>query len=481
MQPVVETYNRAFVYRTNTVAALSGLLFGFDTAVINGALPFLRNEFRLRDVQVEEVASALLLGAVFGSLLSAWVGDRLGRRRSLIFCSIGFAGASVYSALPTMLAELEVARFAAGIAIGMASALTPVYIAEVSPPSVRGRLVSLNQLAIVIGILVAYFGSWQLARLGSGSWRWMFAVAAIPSVGYWAGLLGIPESPRWLAAKGDDAGALRILSKISSLNEARDELAKIRRSLAEESAIRLPELFLAPLRRPMWIAIILAVLCQVTGVNTIVYYGSLLLQEHSGRGVSSAIGANVLVGVVNLLGTLLSMAVIDRIGRRILLLVGSGGTCGALLVLGFAFGQRQQIYAVIVSCILSYIFFFALSFGTCIWVCVSELFPNNVRARAASIATMVIWISCLLITSTFLTLVRIAGVAGTYWIYAAMCAVSFIFIFFTLPETGRKTLEEVQGYWRAQNQPVYAASSDGAFEDDTAACYGESLSGVEGE
>jgi sugar porter (SP) family MFS transporter len=388
---------------------------------------------------------------------------------------------SVYSAFPTILAELEMARFAAGIAIGMASALTPVYIAEVSPPKIRGRMVSLNQLAIVIGILVAYFGSWQLARLGSGSWRWMFALAAIPSIGYWAGLLGIPESPRWLAARGDDVGALLILAKISSLDKARDELAKIRRSLAEESAIQLPELFRAPLRRPMGIAIILAILCQVTGVNTIVYYGSLLLQEHSGRGVSSAIRANVLVGVVNLLGTLLSMAVIDRIGRRILLLVGSGGTCGALLVLGFAFSQRQQMYDVIVSCILSYVFFFALSFGTCIWVCVSELFPNNVRARAASIATMVIWISCLLVTSTFLTLVRVAGVAATYWIYAAMCAVSFIFIFFTLPETGRKTLEEVQGYWRAQKKPVYAASSDCAFQNDSAACHSAPLSGLEEE
>jgi sugar porter (SP) family MFS transporter len=448
MQLVIDTYNRAFIYRISTVAALSGLLFGFDTAVINGALPFLRDEFRFTDAQVEGVASALLLGAVFGSLLSAWVSDRLGRRRGLIFCAIGFAAASVYSALPTKLIELEAARFTAGIAIGMASALTPVYIAEVSPPSVRGRLVSLNQLAIVIGILVAYFGSWQLARLGSGSWRWMFAVAAVPSIAYWAGLLGIPESPRWLAARGDDAGALRILANMSSLDEARHELAKIRRSLAEESATRLSALFLTPLRRPMWIAIILAVLCQVTGVNTIVYYGSLLLQEHSGRSASSAIGANVLVGVVNLAGTLLSMAVIDRVGRRVLLLVGSGGTGVALFVLGFAFSRRQQIYAVIVSCILVYIFFFALSFGTCIWVCVSELFPNNVRARAASIATMLIWISCLLITFTFLTLVRVASVAGTYWIYATMCAVSFIFIFFMLPETRGKTLEEVQACWR---------------------------------
>jgi len=445
MQSALDTYNRAFVYRISAIAAISGLLFGFDTAVINGALPFLRLEFHLTDGQVEVVAGALLLGAVFGALLSGWVSDRLGRRRALILCAIGFAVASVYSALPRVLLEMEGARFVGGIAIGMASALTPVYISEVSPPSVRGRVVSLNQLAIVLGILAAYFGSWQLARLGPESWRWMFAAAAIPSVCYWLGLIGIPESPRWMVAKGNDEGALRILARISS-EDAQQEFQEIRLSLIAESEVSLSQLFTTSLRRPMWFAIILAVLCQVTGVNTIVYYGSLLLQEHAGRSTSSALGANVMVGVVNLAGTLLSMSIIDRVGRRMLLLVGSAGTGIALLILGFAFRQQHQEYSVIVACILAYVFFFALSFATCIWVYTSELFPNAVRARAASIAITMVWIFTLLVTLSFLSLVHAVGVAVTYWIYTAMCAVSFVFVLF-LPETKGKTLEEIQSWW----------------------------------
>jgi len=448
MQAGLDTYNRTFVYRISAVAAISGFLFGFDTAVINGALPFLRQEFFLTDTQVEVVAGALLLGAVLGALISGWVSDRMGRRRALILCAIGFAIASICSAIPHILAELEVARLAAGIAIGMASSLTPVYIAEISPPSIRGRAVSLNQLAIVLGILAAYFGSWQLARFGPGSWRWMFAAAAIPSLCYWLGLIGIPESPRWMIAKGNEEGALRILARISSQN-AYQEFHEIRRSLVEESGVSLSQLFTTSLRRPMWFAITLAVLCQVTGVNTIVYYGSLLLQEHAGRSTSSALGANVMVGVVNLAGTLLSMSIIDRVGRRMLLLVGSGGTGIALLILGFAFSQQQQEYSVIVACILAYVFFFALSFATCIWVYTSELFPNAVRARAASISITVVWIFCLLVTLSFLSLVHAVGVASTYWIYTAMCAVSFVFVLF-LPETKGKTLEEIQNWWHPQ-------------------------------
>lgn len=447
MMPDLNSYNRAFVYRISAIAAISGLLFGFDTAVINGALPFLRQEFHLTDLQVEVVAGALLLGAVLGALVSGWVSDRLGRRRPLIFCAIGFAAASVYSAIPHILAELEGARLAAGVAIGMASALTPIYIAEVSPPGVRGRMVSLNQLAIVLGILAAYFGSWRLAGLGPESWRWMFAVAAIPSACYWFGLLGIPESPRWMISKGNEAGALLVLERISSHDEAHRNFHEIRRSLIEESEVSFTQLFSTPLRRPMWFAIVLAILCQVTGVNTIVYYGSLLLQEHAGRSTSSALGANVMVGVVNLAGTLLSMSIIDRVGRRLLLLVGSGGTGVALLILGFAFSQQHQNYSVIVACILVYVFFFALSFATCIWVYTSELFPNAVRARAASIAITVVWVFCLLVTLSFLSLVHAVGVANTYWIYTAMCAISFAFILF-LPETKGKTLEEIQNWWQ---------------------------------
>jgi SP family arabinose:H+ symporter-like MFS transporter len=452
MQPAIDSYHRGYVYRISAVAALSGLLFGFDTAVINGALPFLRLQFRLTDFQVEMLASALLVGAIAGSIASGWVSDRLGRRRALIGCAIGFAAASIYSAFPRALTDLEAARFIAGIAIGMASALTPVYIAEVAPPMIRGRLVCLNQLAIVSGILIAYLGSWLLARLGPDSWRWMFGVAALPSFAYWAGLIGIPESPRWLASKGDDAGALRVLAKVTTANEAQLEIVEIRRSLIEESGTTVSALFSTALRRPMWLAIVLAFLCQATGINTIIYYGSLLLQEHASRSASSAIAANVLVGAVNFAGTILAMAIIDKVGRRTLLLAGCAGMAVALTVLGFAFSRQHQAYLLMVACILAYVFCFAFSWGAVIWTYMSELFPNALRARAASISTMVVWISTFLVTLTFLSIVHAVGVAGTYWIYAGMSVLSVIFIYFLVPETAGRSLEEIQEYWHPHRE-----------------------------
>jgi SP family arabinose:H+ symporter-like MFS transporter len=309
-------------------------------------------------------------------------------------------------------------------------------------------------LAIVCGILIAYLGSWQLAQLGSDSWRWMFGVAAVPSLAYWIGLLGIPESPRWLASKGNDESALRILAKVATVDEAHLELAEIRRNLVEESDTAVSALFRTALRRPMWLAIVLAFFCQVTGINTIIYYGALLLQEHASRSASSAIAANVLVGVVNLAGTILAMAIIDKVGRRALLLVGSAGMVIALSVLGFAFTRQQQAYILIVACILAYVFCFAFSWAAVIWVYMSELFPNALRARAASISTMVVWISTLLVTLTFLTMVHAVGVAGAYWIFAGMSALAFVFIFLMVPETAGKTLEEIQELWHPHQKRI---------------------------
>jgi sugar porter (SP) family MFS transporter len=438
---------RAWVYMISAVAGLAGLLFGFDTAVINGALPFLRDEFRLSDLQVELVAGALLVGCIGGAGLAGFVSDRLGRRRALIWAAVLFAAASVLSAVPRGLTGLAAARFAAGIAIGLGSVLAPMYIAEVSPPHIRGRLVSLNQLAIVTGILVAYYVNWQLASIGRGNWRWMFAVAAVPSVAFLLGLLGIPESPRWLAAKRDEPGALAVLARLAGPGEAARELQEIHASLAEEAGASMAHLFRRGLRRPLVLAIVLAILCQITGINTIIYYGSILLREHAGQSASSAIGANVLIGVINFAGTILAMATIDRAGRRALLLWGAAGMGLSLAALGFAFRQAAPSFPLIVGLILAYVFSFAVSFGPGVWVYIAEIFPNALRARAMSIGTMTIWISCLAVTLTFLTLVRALSTAGAFWFYAALCAVTFVFVLLALPETKGRTLEEIQRFW----------------------------------
>lgn len=243
--------SRVYVYLISAMAALSGLLFGFDTAVINGALPFLREEFRLNDFQVELIAGALLVGCIGGAALAGVISDRLGRRRALIISAIVFAAASIASALPRAITELSIARFAAGLAIGLASVLGPMYIAEVSPPHIRGRLVSVNQLAIVSGILLAYYVNWQLSTAGHGNWRWMFALAAIPSVAFWLGLLKIPESPRWLAARRNEEAALRVLERVVGPAEADRELKQIFLSIEQEAAWSLADLFRPGLRRPV--------------------------------------------------------------------------------------------------------------------------------------------------------------------------------------------------------------------------------------
>ncbi len=431
---------RAYVYLISTVAGLAGLLFGFDTAVINGALPFLREEFRLTDVQVELVAGALLVGCIVGAASAGVVSDRLGRRRALICAAVLFAVASVASAIPRGLAGITGARFAAGIAIGLGSVLAPMYIAEISPPHIRGRLVSLNQFAIVTGILIAYYVNWQLSTAGTGNWRWMFAIAAVPSIAFWLGLLGIPESPRWLAANGRERDARSVLERVVGPEEAARELKEIHLSVRQESAASLQ-------RRPLILAVTLAILCQVTGINTIIYYGSILLREHAGQSASSAIGANVLIGVINFLGTIVAMAAIDRLGRRALLLIGSAGMGLSLTALGFAFRRQSPSFALIVAMILAYVFSFAVSLGPGVWVYISEIFPTPVRGRAMSIATVTIWTSCLAVTLTFLSLVQALSTAGAFWFYAALCAITFLFVLRFLPETRGRTLEDIQHLW----------------------------------
>ena len=438
---------RGYVYLISAVAALAGLLFGFDTAVINGALPFLRDEFHLNDPQLELVAGALLVGCIFGAALAGLVSDRLGRRRALIASAVLFAAASIASAIPRGLGQLAGARLAAGLAIGMGSVLAPMYIAEISPPHIRGRLVSVNQLAIVSGILIAYYVNWQLSAAGAGNWRWMFGAAAAPSIAFWLGLLFIPESPRWLAAKDDEAGALRVLERVVSPEEAERELAQIHESIAEESEGSFADLLRPGLRRPVTLAVVLAVLCQVTGINTIIYYGSILLREHAGQSASSAIGANVLIGVINFAGTIAAMAAIDHLGRRALLLAGSAGMGISLTALGFAFHARSQSFPLIVALILAYVFSFAISLGPGVWVFISEIFPTAVRGRAMSVATMTIWVACLAVTLTFLTLVSLLSTAGAFWFYALLCAVTFLFVLRALPETKGRTLEEIQKFW----------------------------------
>jgi MFS transporter, SP family, arabinose:H+ symporter len=439
--------SRVYVYMVSIVAAISGLLFGFDIAVINGAIMFLREQFALSEVQTGMAASALLVGCVAGASFAGALSDRFGRRRILILSALLFAASSIGAALPRDLTEFTIARFLGGVAIGVASVLAPLYIAEVAPPAIRGRLVSLNQMAIVSGILLAYLVNWSLADIGPTNWRWMFASAAVPSALFLFALLFVPESPRWLVKQNRPAEALGILGRLGGHEHAKTELRQIEEAIAEESG-SLAELFQPGLRRPLIVAVTLAVLQQVTGINTVLFYGSIIFKEHAGSGESAALGANVLVGAVNFLATIVALWIIDKVGRKTLLIVSAGGMGASLIALGLAFLVQPPPAGLILGIVLACAAFFAVGLGPAVWVLMAELFPTRIRGRAMSIATISLWLACVALTGTFLSLVRALGVSGAFWLYALMCMVTVAFVWRVTPETKGKTLEEIERLWK---------------------------------
>ncbi|WP_321476503.1 sugar porter family MFS transporter [uncultured Paludibaculum sp.] len=447
--PVISvSVNRVYVYLASMVAATSGLLFGFDIAVINGALLFLRQQFALTELQTEFAASSLLAGCVVGAALGGGWSDRLGRKKVLIFCAALFALSSVGAALPRNLTEFVFARVAGGVAIGMASLLAPLYIAEVAPAHMRGRLVSLNQMAIVTGILLAYVVNWTLSWMGPEAWRWMFAVAAIPSLFFLVALFFVPESPRWLCEKGRDSEAHAVLAKVSGQAQADVELAAIREVIQEESGT-LSELLAPGYRRALILAVALAILQQWTGVNTVLFYGSVILKEQvGGHSQSAAIGANVFIGLVNCLSTIVALWLIDKLGRRPLLMFSAGGMVIAHAGLALAFLRTPPNATIVMALMILCTASFAVGLGPGVWVVLSEIFPTRIRGRAMSIATVALWVACVVLTFTYLSIASALGPTGAFLIYGCMCLLTIWVVAKFTPETKGHTLEEIERLWR---------------------------------
>ncbi len=449
-----ETHNgararsRGYVIFLASIAAISGFLFGFDTAVINGVLFFLRRQFALDNLQLEVAASSLLLGCLLGAAGASLIGDRLGRRKSLLFAALLFAVSTVGAALAHSLLVFSAGRLVGGLAIGLASCLTPVYIAEIAPARNRGTLVSMNQLAIVVGILSAYVVSWKLSFLGETSWRWMLGVAAVPSVAFFFGLLSIPESPRWLILNGRREQGSAVMERIFGEEEALVQVHLIEAAgNAEQGAWG--EVFAKPMRRRLVVALSLAVLCQVTGINTVLYYGSIIISDHfPGQSAGTAMVANVVIGVTNLLFTLVAMLFLDRWGRRTMLLTAFGGMGVSLAALVLGLGRAETPPMFMLASVICYVAFFAFGMGPVVWIVISEIFPGKIRGRGAAVATSTLWTATLTVTFTFLSLVKILGIAGTFAIYALLCLVGFGFTWKWVPETRGKTLEEIQTEWR---------------------------------
>lgn len=437
-----------YVYAVSIVAATSGLLFGFDIAVINGAIVFLRDQFQLSEFQTEVAASALLVGCVLGASAAGWLSDRFGRRAILVVSALLFALSSIGAALPRNLGEFTIARFAGGMAVGIASMLAPLYIAEVAPASIRGRLVSLNQMAIVTGILLSYFVNWRLSFLGPVGWRYMFAAAAVPSVVFLVALWFVPESPRWLTETGHEDAALKVLTRVSGRSRALVELGQIKEVIAEESGT-LGELLQPGFRKALAIAVALAILQQVTGINTVLFYGSIIFREQVGsHSESAALGANVIIGLINFLATIVALWVIDKLGRRPLLMISAGTMAVCQMALGAAFLIQPPPAILVLASMLCCVAAFAVGLGPGVWVVLSEIFPTRIRGRAMSIATISLWAACVALTMTFLSLASAITITGAFWVYAVMCVTTFVIVWRAAPETKGKSLEEIERLWK---------------------------------
>jgi sugar porter (SP) family MFS transporter len=428
------------------VAAIGGLLFGFDTAVINGAIVFIKQQFALSESQTEIAASSLLLGCVIGASIAAFTSDRFGRKRVLLAAAALFTLSSIGSALPRDLMEFAGARLVGGVAIGIASTLAPLYIAEISPAKKRGLLVSLNQLAIVTGILLSYSVNYLLTGAGPTNWRWMFASAALPSIAFFLTLLFIPESPRWLMQKGREQEAESFLKQIVGPQAAPAEIAAIRSAISEESGDLLDPTF----RKALIVAILIALFSQFTGINTIIYYGSIVFLEHvPHQTASTALWANVIIGVINFVATIAGMQLIDRAGRKPILMSAFAGMALSLGAVSAAI-RFQASGLIVLIFVLTYVACFAVGVGTGTWVLMAEICPTRVRGRAMSVATVFLWCGTLLVTLTFLSLVTAFTAPGVFLLYALVSIAALLFVWRRVPETKGRTLEEIEKFWLGQ-------------------------------
>jgi sugar porter (SP) family MFS transporter len=436
---------QAYVIFVTVIAAIGGLLFGFDTAIVAGATRYLKDQFALTSLQEGWAVSVVLIGCMFGAGLAGSISDRIGRRRFMLVSAVLFFVSALGCAFPQNIFQFVVFRFIGGLGIGSASILAPLYIAEVSPARVRGALVSVNQMAIVTGILLAYFVSWAFAGVGPTNWRWMFGMGALPSVGFFLLLLRVPESPRWLVKQNREEEALAVLSRVNEAAAAAAEVRSIKETLLLEKG-SLAELFRPGFRRAIFIAVVLAVLQQITGINAILYYAPRIF-ERAGFERISAIGQSTIVGFVNMLFTVVAILLVDKVGRKPLLLIAAAGMGVSQLLLGAAFKIENLAGTAILLLILLYIAFFAMAMGPIVWVVLSEIFPTRMRGSAMAIATVALWVADFAVTLSFPVIADRLNESTAFWFYALMCAVDFVFMLFLLPETKGKTLEEIERRW----------------------------------
>src|SRR5213080_4633584 len=447
-----------FVYIAAVFAALGGLLFGYDTGVISGALIFIKREFGLTTAAEEIVVSGVLLGATIGAIVGGKAADLFGRRRVLLVTAAIFGIGALASAMAPSPTVLIVSRVVLGLAIGLASTNVPVYLSEVAPPHARGWVVSLFQLAVTVGIVVAYLTDYAFA--GVEGWRWMLGLAVAPALIFGTGMFFLPETPRWLIRGGHHEVAHRVLVRIRDLGDVNVEIEEIKASLAQQTeGGHWTDLLRRQVRPALVVGLGLAVFQQITGINTVIYYAPKILQTAGFNSASGAILATVGVGVVNVGMTIIAMFLVDRAGCRPLLLVGIAGMIITLGVLGLSFRYRSgQLAWIAVICLMGYVASFAISLGPIFWLLIAEIYPLKIRGLAEGTAATFNWASNLVVSLTFLTLVEKLGASSTFLLYAFASVASWLFAYYFVPETRGRTLEQIEAFWRARHRARNADS-----------------------
>jgi SP family xylose:H+ symportor-like MFS transporter len=453
-------FNARYVWLISCAAAMGGLLFGYDWVVIGGAKPFYEQYFRLDSAQLVGWAnSCALLGCLLGSVIAGWVSDRFGRQKLLVFSAVIFALSSVLTGLAATFAQFVVWRIVGGLAIGIASNVSPTYIAEVSPAPWRGRLVSLNQLTIVIGILAAQIVNWLIADRVSDSataemirrswngqfaWRWMFAAVVVPSVIFFVAALFVPESPRWLMKVGKREQAQLILHRIGGEEYAASALQEIETTLSSDGVegTLWRDMLAKGVSRALLIGVVLAVLQQWSGINVLFNYAEEIYRN-AGYGVSGILFNIVITGTINLICTLIALTFVDKLGRRPLMLFGCAGVGLSHFCIGLTYRLGLTGLPVLIFTLCT-IGCYAMSLAPVTWVLISEIFPNRVRGLGVAISVSALWIASFILTYSFPAINRVLGSGGTFWLYSGICIAGFLFILKIVPETKGRTLEQIE-------------------------------------
>ena len=453
-------YNMRFIWTATLVSAMGGLLFGYDWVVIGGAKPFYEKFFNLTTPsEIGWAMSSALVGCLVGALVSGALSDRFGRKKLLILAAFLFTGTGILTALAPNFTFFVGNRLLGGVAIGLASNLSPMYIAEISPAEMRGRFVSVNQLTIVIGILAAQLANWLIAEPvpagataaeilaswnGQTGWRWMFGAEAVPALLFFLLMFLVPESPRWLVKNGRVAEAEKVLGRVGGRDFAAKALAEIKATLAsgEIGRVRFRDLVEPGLVKILFVGVVLAVYQQWCGINVIFYYAQEIFTA-AGYGVSDVLFNIVVTGAVNLVFTLVAIRLVDRVGRKPLMLAGSAGLAIAFGLIGASYAAHSRGLHILILVVVA-MALYALSLAPVTWVLLSEIFPNRIRGAAMSVSTFSLWSACFVLTYTFPHLNKGLGPAGTFWIYAAISVFGFFFIKSRVRETKGKTLEEIE-------------------------------------